>query len=34
MSSLWITVALLLASAAVIYLSCEYFVNGVEWLGQ
>ncbi len=27
------TVLILLACAAVIYLSCEYFVNGVEWLG-
>jgi cation:H+ antiporter len=34
MSDLWMTVALLLGSAVVIYLSCEYFVNGVEWLGQ
>ena len=29
-----LTVGLLLASAAIIYLSCEYFVNGVEWAGQ
>ncbi|MEI6557745.1 MAG: hypothetical protein WCO00_05000 [Rhodospirillaceae bacterium] len=29
-----VTVALLLASAGVIYLSCEVFVNGVEWLGR
>jgi cation:H+ antiporter len=28
------TVLLLLGSAAVIYLACEYFVNGVEWVGQ
>ena len=28
------TVALLLASAGVIYCSCELFVNGVEWLGR
>jgi cation:H+ antiporter len=28
------TVTLLLASAAVIYFSCEGFVNGVEWLGR
>ena len=28
------TVALLLLSAAVIYVSCEYFVNGVEWAGR
>lgn len=27
------TVLILLACAAVIYVSCEYFVNGVEWLG-
>ncbi len=25
---------LLLASAAVIYVACEYFVNGVEWVGR
>jgi cation:H+ antiporter len=29
-----LTVILLLASAAVIYLSCEYFVNGIEWVGH
>jgi cation:H+ antiporter len=29
-----LTIFLLLASAAVIYLSCEYFVNGIEWVGQ
>jgi cation:H+ antiporter len=29
-----VTIALLLASAAVIYLACEYFVNGIEWVGQ
>jgi cation:H+ antiporter len=28
-----ITVLLLLGSAVVIYLSCEFFVNGVEWVG-
>ncbi len=28
------TILLLLGSAAVIYLSCEYFVNGVEWVGH
>jgi cation:H+ antiporter len=28
------TVVLLLLSAAVIYVSCEYFVNGVEWAGR
>ena len=27
------TVLILLACAAVIYVACEYFVNGVEWLG-
>ena len=29
-----VTVVLLLLSAAVIYISCEYFVNGVEWAGR
>lgn len=29
-----ITLSLLLASAAVIYLACEFFVNGVEWVGR
>jgi cation:H+ antiporter len=29
-----VTVVLLLASAGVIYVSCEYFVNGVEWAGR
>lgn len=28
------TVFLLLASALAIYFSCEYFVNGVEWVGH
>ncbi|MBN8885099.1 MAG: sodium:calcium antiporter [Rudaea sp.] len=28
------TVVLLLLSAGVIYLSCEFFVNGVEWVGR
>jgi cation:H+ antiporter len=28
------TIFLLLASAAVIYLACEYFVNGIEWVGH
>jgi cation:H+ antiporter len=28
------TVALLLLSAVVIYLSCEAFVNGIEWVGR
>jgi len=34
MSALWLTIALLLGSAVVIYLACEYFVNGVEWVGH
>ncbi|MEO8630190.1 MAG: sodium:calcium antiporter [Betaproteobacteria bacterium] len=29
-----LTVLLLLGSALLIYLSCEYFVNGVEWVGR
>ena len=29
-----LTILLLLGSAVMIYLSCEYFVNGVEWVGQ
>jgi cation:H+ antiporter len=29
-----LTVALFLGSAAVIYFACEFFVNGVEWLGR
>ena len=29
-----LTAALLLGSAVVIYLSCEFFVNGVEWVGR
>ena len=29
-----LTLALLLGSAIVIYLACEYFVNGVEWVGH
>src|ERR1700682_6376383 len=28
------SVVLLLLSAAFIYVSCEYFVNGVEWAGR
>ncbi len=28
------TILLLLGSAIVIYLACEYFVNGVEWVGH
>ena len=34
MNSLAVTIALLLGSAVVIYLACEYFVNGVEWVGR
>jgi cation:H+ antiporter len=34
MSPLLLTILLLLGSAAVIYFSCEFFVNGVEWLGR
>ena len=29
-----LTLALLLGAAVVIYLACEYFVNGVEWVGE
>jgi cation:H+ antiporter len=34
MPPLMLTVLILLGSAAVIYLACEYFVNGVEWVGH
>jgi len=34
MSPLVITIGLLLGSAVVIYLACEFFVNGVEWMGH
>ena len=34
MQSLFLTLGLLLVSAFVIYLACEYFVNGVEWVGR
>lgn len=34
MTSLIAPVGLLLGSAVVIYLSCEVFVNGVEWVGR
>lgn len=34
MSALWFRIALLLGSAVVIYLACEFFVNDVEWVGQ
>jgi len=29
-----LTIILFLGSAVAIYLACEYFVNGVEWVGQ
>jgi cation:H+ antiporter len=29
-----LTIFLLLAAAGVIYLACEFFVNGVEWIGH
>lgn len=29
-----VTVLVLLGSAALIYVACEFFVNGVEWLGK
>jgi cation:H+ antiporter len=29
-----LTVLILLATAGVIYLACDYFVNGVEWIGE
>lgn len=31
---LLVALAILLGSAAAIYLACEYFVNGVEWTGR
>lgn len=34
MLSLPIILALLLGSAGLIYLACEFFVNGVEWVGR
>ena len=34
MQSLPLTIAYLLGSAVVIYLACEFFVNGVEWVGR
>jgi cation:H+ antiporter len=34
MPPLAFTVLILLGSAAVIYLACEFFVNGVEWIGH
>jgi len=29
-----LTIAYLVLSAGVIYLACEYFVNGIEWVGE
>jgi len=34
LNPLILNVALLLGSAAVIYFACEFFVNGVEWVGR
>jgi cation:H+ antiporter len=34
MNPIVLTTALLLGSAVVIYFACEYFVNGVEWVGR
>ena len=34
MSPMLLAIALLLGSAVVIYLACEFFVNGVEWVGR
>ncbi len=34
MHSLPVILGLLLASAVLIYLACEFFVNGVEWVGH
>lgn len=34
MQSLWTHIALLIGSAITIYLACELFVNGVEWVGR
>src|SRR5437773_9210385 len=34
MNPLIVTVGLLLGSAVAIYLACEAFVNGVEWVGR
>jgi len=34
MSPLILNIALLLGAAAVIYFACEFFVNGVEWVGR
>src|ERR1700743_3878406 len=34
MQSLSLTLVYLLGSAVLIYLACEFFVNGVEWVGH
>jgi len=34
MQALPVVIGSLLASAAVIYVACEFFVNGVEWVGR
>ena len=34
MNPIIVGVALLLGSAALIYVACEFFVNGVEWVGR
>ena len=34
MSPVFVNSVLLLGSAAVIYFACEFFVNGVEWVGR
>lgn len=34
MTPLILTIGLLLGSAVVIYVACEFFVNGVEWVGR
>ena len=34
MTAMPLTIALLLGSAVVIFLACEVFVNGVEWVGR
>jgi len=34
MNPLFMTIGLLLGSAIAIYVACEFFVNGVEWVGR
>lgn len=34
LTHLWLNFALLIGAAVIIYLSCELFVNGVEWVGR